>query len=100
MTPYKKIEVITSAVELSAMEKKLAKAGIKGYTIIRDVIGSGNRGRHSGDELTGVFANIYVLIACPPEKLEAIVAALRPLIETHGGVCLISDVLSLKNSSR
>ncbi|MDZ4788748.1 MAG: P-II family nitrogen regulator [Blastochloris sp.] len=97
MTPYKKIEVITSAVELGTIEKKLHKAGITGYTIIRDVIGSGNRGRHAGDELTGVFTNVYVLIACPPSNLDKVVEAIRPIIKIHGGVCLVSDVQSLKS---
>ncbi|NJK91453.1 MAG: hypothetical protein HC904_06265 [Blastochloris sp.] len=70
MIPYKRIEVITNSVELATIERKLSKAGITGYTVIRDVIGHGSRGRNAGDELTGVFTNICLVIACPESDLE------------------------------
>ncbi|MCX7938246.1 MAG: hypothetical protein N2545_02245 [Thermoflexales bacterium] len=68
-----------------------------GYTIIRDVIGKGERGIRRGDELSGVFKNSYLLTTCEPEQLPAIVEAVRPILKQRGGVCLVSDAMWVKH---
>ena len=60
------------------------------------VIGfKGECGWRGGDELTGVFINSYVMTACPPEKVTALVESLRPTLKQRGGVCLVSDAQCL-----
>ena len=65
--------------------------GITSYTIVRDVIGRGERGFQSGDELTDVFKNSLLLTTCDADQLQGIVEALRPILKRRGGVCLVSD---------
>jgi nitrogen regulatory protein PII len=83
--------MIIDSLELAKIAKILEDAGTSGYTVIRDVIGSGDRGIRPGDELTDVFKNTYVMTACPEEKVSQIVEAIRPILKRFGGVCLVSD---------
>ncbi len=91
MIPVKRIEIIVDALELPGVLKVLDAAGVSGYTIIKDATGKGERGERGGGELSGAFINSYVMTACPPEQVERVVEALRPILKRYGGVCLVSD---------
>lgn len=91
MMPVKRIEIIIDAFELPAVLKLLDAAGVSGYTVIKDATGKGERGKRSGGELSGAFINSYVMTACPPEQVAAVVETLRPVLKRFGGVCLVSD---------
>ena len=73
------------------------RAGATGYTLIRDVQGFGDRGDRTGDELTNVYRNCYLIIAATESLTPTIVEAARPLIERHGGMCLVSDASWVKH---
>ena len=66
---------------------------VSGYSVIRDVAGRGERGVQSGDDLTDVFKNSMVLLACPPARVPEIVEAIRPILKRRGGICLVSDAM-------
>ena len=91
MIPVKRIEIIVDELELPNVLKVLDAAGVSGYTVIKDATGKGDRGLRDGDDLTGVFANSYVMTACPGEKLDLIVESVRPILKQRGGVCLVSE---------
>lgn len=91
MIPVKRIEIVIDGLELPNVLKLLDAAGVSGYTVIKDATGKGDRGLRSGDDLTGVFANSYVMTACPIEKLDLIVESVRAILKQRGGVCLVSD---------
>src|SRR4028118_1074799 len=91
MQAVKRIEIITDTLEMKEVCAVLEAHGLSGYTVIKDVIGKGDRGHQSGDDLTDVFKNSYLLTTCAPGQVEEIVEALRPLLKKRGGVCLISD---------
>ncbi|CDH47382.1 P-II family nitrogen regulator [Candidatus Contendibacter odensensis] len=93
MQPVKRIEIIMDSTGLGKVAKTLENIGVSGYTVIRDVTGSGDRGIRPGDEITDVFKNTYVMTACPAEKVSQIVEAIRPILKRFGGVCLVSDAL-------
>lgn len=93
MRPVKKIEIITDSLETEAVVKLLDGMGVSGYTIIRDVTGKGERGLRDGQDLTSVFKNSYIIIACTDEQATGIVEGIRPILKRFGGVCLVSDVL-------
>lgn len=97
MTPVKKIEIVVDTLEIDEVLRVLDRAGVSGYTVIRDVTGRGDRGVRRGDELTGVFGNGYVMTACPEASVEAVVAALRPILTRFGGLALVSDALWVKH---
>ncbi|MCS6774687.1 MAG: transcriptional regulator [Anaerolineae bacterium] len=97
MQAIKRVEIITDALEIERVAQVLEQHGVTGYTIIRDVIGKGERGIRRGDELSGVFRNSYLLTTCEPQQLPAIVEAVRPILKLRGGVCLVSDAMWVKH---
>ena len=93
MQAVKRVEIVTDTLELDRVLALLDKVGVSGYTVIRNAEGKGHRGVRSGDDVTRVFQNSYVLAACTEEQLEQVVAAVRPVLKRVGGVCLVSDAL-------
>ena len=91
MEAVKRIEIIIDTREMREVCHTLEALGVSGYPVIRDVTGRGDRGVQSGDELTDVFKNSLLLTACPAEAVPEIIAAIRPLLQHRGGVCLVSD---------
>lgn len=91
MKSVKKIEIVIDSVELPKVLRALDEQEVTGYTVIGDVTGKGERGERTGDDLTDVFRNSYVMTTCPEERLAQIVKVVRPLLERYGGVCLVSD---------
>ena len=68
MEAVKRIEIITNSLELQQVLNILSKAGISGYSIIKDITGSGDRGRVIDDKNSAALTNIYVLSICNQEK--------------------------------
>ena len=97
MNAVKRIEIVIDAAHTPALLSALREAGAGGYTLIRDVQGMGDRGERSGDELTDVFRNCYVIVACAPDASTQIIEAVRPLLQRYGGVCLVSDAQWLRH---
>jgi nitrogen regulatory protein PII len=88
-----KVEIITDALEVENVTKLLDEIGVSGYSIIEDVIGKGHRGVRSGDELTDLFKNTYIMVVCNEVEMHKIVEAIRPIIKKFGGMCIVSDVV-------
>ncbi len=93
MQPVKRVEIITDSLQVREVCRVLDGLQVSGYSIVRDVTGRGERGVQSGDELTDVFKNSMVLLACPPERVPEIVEAIRPILKRRGGICLVSDAM-------
>ena len=97
MEAVKRLEIITDAREMREVRAVIDRLGVAGYSVIRDVTGRGERGEQSGDEISGVFTNSLLLTTCAPEQLSALVEAIRPILHRSGGVCLVSDALSVRH---
>jgi nitrogen regulatory protein PII len=91
MQTIKRVEIVTDSLEMQEVIEVIESIGIAGYTLIKDVLGKGERGIQSGDELTGVFKNSLLLVACEPGKVPGLVEAVRPMLKQCGGICLVSD---------
>ena len=91
METVHRIEIVVDAPHAKRVLEKLQSVGLLGYTLIRGVYGSGERGAKLVDEITGVSNNNYILTTCPPDRLEEVTDALRPLLRRFGGVCIISE---------
>ncbi|HMO26617.1 MAG TPA: hypothetical protein PKB10_10135, partial [Tepidisphaeraceae bacterium] len=59
--------------------------------------GMGDRGERGHDHPTDVMSNVYSLIAAGPEQAQRIADALRPMLTRAGGLCLVSDAMSLRH---
>lgn len=97
MEAVKRLEIVIDDGHLPRVLEILRRAGAGGYTVLSGVSGAGDRGRRSDDELSGALSNRYVLCACSEAVLEALLPTLRQLLGEAGGLCLISDALSLRH---
>lgn len=86
-----RIEIVVGADYSADAIRLLSKLGLESYSLIRAVQGAGERGQQWGDDITGVNNNHYILTTCPPELLDRVNEALRPLLRRVGGLCLVSD---------
>jgi len=97
MNQVKRIELVIDAAHTPELIKAIKASGATGFTLVRDVQGSGDRGDRMGDELGNVYRNCYVVVAAGEAVAEKIVAAAQPLITRHGGMCLVSDASWLEH---
>lgn len=95
MRNVQRIEIVVDAPHAARVLKALRSVGIDDYTLVRGVFGSGDRGPQLGDDITGVSNNNYILTTCPPDRLQAVTDALRPLLRRFGGLCLVSEARRL-----
>ena len=64
-----------------------------GYTIIHNVSGKGHHGFHTAHPMFNEMDSLVMLMTVvPPEKVEPILAGLKPLFDRHPGVMFVSDV--------
>jgi len=91
MVPIKRVEIVVDALEMESLRRALDRVGVSGHTVIRNVTGSGGRGARRADDVTDVFANRLVIVACEEEKLQQLIDELRPILKRAGGMCLVSD---------
>jgi len=93
MDAIKRLEIVVEAAQEHAVEKMIARCGIDGFTLIREVAGHGHRGDRDADGLTGTFQNVCYIVAAPPDAAQRLIDALRPLLAESGGMCLVTDAM-------
>jgi nitrogen regulatory protein PII len=91
MERVKRVEIITTSLELDKVLDSLNSLNVSGYSVIRNVIGKGSRGIADDDIEIGILSNVYVLTTCPPENVQMLVERIQPILKKFGGVCLVSD---------
>jgi nitrogen regulatory protein PII len=100
MQPIKRIEIIASSHETSRILERMEKAGAPGYTLIRDVAGKSQWGSVDDDLPVTMLGNSYIISFCPDERVQAIVEAVKPVLDRYGGVCYVSDAMVVPTAHR
>jgi nitrogen regulatory protein PII len=91
--PMKEIRVIVSGEHRAFVTDLLDKVQATGYTIIGNVSGKGHHGLHEGHFMFGELESlVMIMTVVPEEKVEPVLAGLRPLFDRHSGVMFVSDV--------
>jgi nitrogen regulatory protein PII len=89
----KEIRVIVAGEHRAFVTDILDKLHATGYTIIGQVSGKGHHGvREAHFMFTEQESLVIIMTVVPEEKVEPILAALRPLFSTHSGVMFVADV--------
>lgn len=95
MKPVKRVEIIIGSVIMPVVIRQLTAAGFVHFTHIRHANGKGHYFNRSGDDVTDVFAVDVLILAVDPDLLTNLTTSVEPLIDTYGGICLISDARML-----
>lgn len=97
MHPVKRIEIISTEIEMDKILDILDKLEVPGYTFIPNVQGKSRRGTVDDDLVMSKLGNAYVICCCPPELVKPIVEKIKPLLNKFGGVCYISDAMEIRS---
>jgi nitrogen regulatory protein PII len=86
------IEVVVSGGDAPAVREMIRSVGATGFTSVSGVSGLGHGGYHQGRLLFNQQAALELLITVVPEaKVEALLAGLRPLLDTSSGVMFVTE---------
>lgn len=97
MIAVKRVEIVVEAPHSGRVTALLERRGLTGWSLLRSVMGAGDRGRQHNDEMTGVNSNHLIVTTCPPDELDGLIEDLRPILAHFGGMCLVSDASWLKH---
>jgi nitrogen regulatory protein PII len=91
--PMKEIRVIIAGEHRAFVTDLLDRVNATGYTIIGNVSGKGHHGfREAHFMFSEQESLVMIMTVVPEEKVEPILAGLRPLFERHSGVMFVADV--------
>jgi nitrogen regulatory protein PII len=91
--PMKEIRVIVAGEHRAFVTDLLDKVNATGYTIIGNVSGKGHHGFREAHFMFSEQESLVIIMTVVPEqKVEPILAGLRPLFDRHSGVMFVTDV--------
>jgi nitrogen regulatory protein PII len=91
--PMKEIRVIVAGEHRSFVTELLDRVKATGYTIIGNVSGKGHGGMHEAHFMFSEQESLEIVVTVvPEEKVNPILAGLRPLFDRHSGVLFVTDV--------
>jgi nitrogen regulatory protein PII len=88
----KRIEIVVEAARVPAVIEMIEDAGAKGYTVVANVSGKGNRGVRGEAHLSDVFRNMLIIVIAAEEIASRIVERSQALLENYAGIVVVSDV--------
>lgn len=97
MEPVKRVEIIANSQELDKVLRVLNQVGVPGYTVIRNVVGKGQRSTTADDLVDTSTSNIYIICFCPEAQIMPMEEQLRPVLNRFGGICCVSDAMHMRN---
>ena len=91
--PMKEIRVIVSGEHRAFVTELLDKVQATGYTVIGNVSGKGHHGLHEAHFMFSEMESlVMIMTVVSEEKVEPILAGLRPLFDRYSGVMFVADV--------
>jgi nitrogen regulatory protein PII len=91
--PMKEIRVIVAGEQRAFVTDLLDRVNATGYTIICNVSGKGHHGVREAHFMFSEQESLeMIMTVVPEEKVQPILAGLRPLFERHSGVMFVADV--------
>lgn len=92
LTRMTKVEVVVSGSEAHSVREIFRSTGATGFTSLSGVSGLGHGGYHQGRLLFNDQATLELLITVvTDEKVDALLAGLRPLLDESPGVMFLSE---------
>jgi PII-like signaling protein len=92
LTKMTKVEVVVGGGEAPAVRELIRSVGATGFTSLSGVSGLGHSGYHQGRLLFNQQAALELIITVVSEdKVDALLAGLRPLLDASSGVMFVTD---------
>ena len=92
LTRMARIEVVVSGADAPSVRELFRASGARGFTSLSGVSGLGHGGYHQGRLLFNEQSTLELLISVvPEERVDALLAGLRELLEHSPGVMFLSD---------
>lgn len=92
LTKMMKVEVVVAGSDAPTVRDLIKSVGATGFTSLSGVSGLGHHGYHQGRLLFNQQATLELLITVVPEdKVDALLAGLRPLLDASPGVMFVSE---------
>jgi nitrogen regulatory protein PII len=88
----KRIEITVEAARARAIIEMIESVGAKGYTLVSEVSGKGNRGVRNDAHLSDVFRNVMIIVIAAEEIASRIIEQSPGLLENYAGIVVVSDV--------
>ena len=93
LNPMKEFRVIVAGEHRAFVTDLLDRVNATGYTIIGNVSGKGHHGVSEAHFMFSEQESLeMIMTVVPDEKVEPILAGLRPLFDRHSGVMFVTDV--------
>ena len=92
----KRVEIIIEAPMETRLTEALEKAGVRGFTVLPVLGGSGRSGRWTRDGQIGREGMVAVICLVRPDRLDALLDAAFGVVERHIGVVSITDTQVLR----
>jgi nitrogen regulatory protein PII len=91
--PMKEIRIILSGEHLKFATDLLDNVKATGYTIIHNISGKGHHGFHTAHPMFNEMESLVMLMTVvSEERVNPILAGLKPLFDRYTGVMFVSDV--------
>ena len=91
--PMKEIRIIIQGEYEKFVTDLLDNVKATGYTIIHNISGKGHHGFHTAHPMFNEMDSLVMLMTVvPQEKVEPILAGLKPIFDRYSGGMFVSDV--------
>lgn len=90
--PRKKIEIIVEAPLQRAVLDWLGSEGVKGWSLLPKVIGGGQHGERSGDDVTRAFDNVMIVAVTTEPVARQVLDGFHQRFANAVAIVYISDV--------
>jgi nitrogen regulatory protein PII len=91
--PMKEIRIVIQGEHIKFATDLLDGIKATGYTIFHNISGKGHHGFHTAHPMFNEMDSLVMLsTVVPQDKVEPILAGLKPLFARHTGVMFVSDV--------
>lgn len=88
----KKLEITVEAPLLSRVEELLARAGVRGHTVVPVLAGKGETGVWQEGLLTRAEQMVLVYAITSEQTAHTVLEGLKDILKTWSGVVCMSDV--------
>lgn len=90
--PKKRVEIVVEAARAPAVIEAIDRAGARGYTVVPNVSGKGNRGVRDEAHFSDVFRNVLIIVVAAEDIASRVVERSQALLEDYAGIVVVSDV--------